>query len=428
MRRALRRRRPLVSQLALRSRRRRRRRPSAGSPRSAAATSRELRAELLLLRAWGEVTTARRRGRRRHAARGRRARRRRRRPLRARAARDGARLRRDRRRATSSEAERAARRGRRAPASSPAARHGLRRLGRTPPASPRPRAASTRRSSYADAATAVVPGLPRSSSRSRSVRAYILIRLGRHDEAARAADRLREIAARLGSPGCSPPADHDDGLLALLARRPRARRATCSARALDADAPRPGRRGAPAPRRGARAAAAAPTRPTRRSAPPRSSPSARAHRPAVLVARMTFVQALVARARGDDALAERRLARGRAPLGCGSAPDRRGRLPRLARRPRPPAGRPRRRRARAAELATRSREEAHARRSTTHATTAAPSRRCGSCCTTRRGSPSGGPAWPRSPTLARDGDFTLYPDGLSGLPDAAHAAQPTAAA
>ena len=57
----------------------------------------------------------------------------------------------------------------------------------------------------------------RSSSSWRGLRAYALARLGRHAEARAGVDRQAEIAARLGSRRAAALADHDAGLLALLA-------------------------------------------------------------------------------------------------------------------------------------------------------------------------------------------------------------------
>jgi tetratricopeptide (TPR) repeat protein len=137
------------------------------------------------------------------------------------------------------------------------------------------------------------------------MRAYLLTRLGRAEAARAALDEQAELALRLGSPELLAAADHDAGMIALLqgnhdgaekmlgralvhdppvhraeARLRRAEALARLGRADEADAE-------------IRAAALEPVK--------------AAHRPAVLIARMAFAQALSARARGDRALAERRL-------------------------------------------------------------------------------------------------------------------------
>ncbi|MEA2271111.1 MAG: hypothetical protein QOC64_3721 [Solirubrobacteraceae bacterium] len=158
---------------------------------------------------------------------------------------------------------------------------------------------------YAERGVAIVTGLPIVAFQMYGVRAYVLARLGRAGEARADCDHQAELAARLGSATLAALAEHDAGLLALLAgdaeraqellgralrgdppvqrAEARLRRAEALARlgrADDADAE-------------IRAATMEPVRPS--------------HRPAVLVARMAFSQALSARARGDRPLAEARL-------------------------------------------------------------------------------------------------------------------------
>jgi tetratricopeptide (TPR) repeat protein len=159
---------------------------------------------------------------------------------------------------------------------------------------------------YVEQCEAIVAGLPVLEFQIADLHGYMLARLGRHDEVGAQIARMTEIAARLGSRELAAVADHDAGLFALLAEDYE-RAAELLGRALAADAPvqiaeARLRRAEALARLGRaneadaeiRAAALAPMRPS--------------HRPAVLVARMAFAQGLSARARGDDALAERRLA------------------------------------------------------------------------------------------------------------------------
>jgi DNA-binding SARP family transcriptional activator/tetratricopeptide (TPR) repeat protein len=159
--------------------------------------------------------------------------------------------------------------------------------------------------SHARRGARTVHGLPALEFQMATLNAYVLTRLGRHDEARAELDRQAELAARLGSPELEALAEHDVGLVALLSGdhagaadhlgralqgTPRVQRAEARLRRAEALA-RLGRcDDADAE---IRAAALEPVAP--------------AHRPAVLVARMTFAQALSARARGDRGLAEARL-------------------------------------------------------------------------------------------------------------------------
>ena len=149
-------------------------------------------------------------------------------------------------------------------------------------------------------------GIPTIEFQMAGMLAYTLARLGRHDEARAVADRQAEAAERLASPSLALVAAHDGGLFALMAGDYE-RAAELLGRALEGDPPVQRaearlRRAEALARLGRadeadteiRAAALEPIR--------------AAHRPGVLVARMAFAQALSARAKGDDALAERRLA------------------------------------------------------------------------------------------------------------------------
>ena len=158
---------------------------------------------------------------------------------------------------------------------------------------------------HAERGAPLVTSLPVIEFQVCCLRAAALARLGRHDEARSASERQRELAAHLGSPELRAMADHDSGLIALhagdferaatllhnaLEQRPPIQRADARLRRAEALA-RLGR--ADEADAEIRAATQEPVRP--------------ADRPAVLVARMTFAQALSARARGRHDLADRRL-------------------------------------------------------------------------------------------------------------------------
>ena len=135
--------------------------------------------------------------------------------------------------------------------------------------------------------------------------AYTLARLGRHDEARAACDRQTDLAERIASAELALVADHDAGLLALLAGD-HERAAELLGRALAGDPPV---QRAEARLRRAEALARL-GRADEADAEIRAAalePMRAMHRPGVLVARMAFAQALSARARGDHELAERRL-------------------------------------------------------------------------------------------------------------------------
>ena len=150
-----------------------------------------------------------------------------------------------------------------------------------------------------------VAGIPTLEFQTAGLVAYTLARLGRHDEARAACDRQTDLAERIASAELVLVADHDAGLLALLAGD-HERAAELLDRALAGDPPVQRsearlRRAEALARLGRADEADAEIRAAA------LEPIRAAHRPAVLVARMAFAQALSARARGDLALADRRL-------------------------------------------------------------------------------------------------------------------------
>lgn len=158
---------------------------------------------------------------------------------------------------------------------------------------------------HADRGAACVGDLPTVGFQLASLRAYVLARLGRGAEARAACDLQAEMAARIGSPDHAALADHDAGLIALILGDPEAAQQRLG-RALQSSPPV---QRADARLRRAEALALL-GRPDEADAEIRAAtrePVRRSHRPAVLVARMCFAQALSARARGDHALARARL-------------------------------------------------------------------------------------------------------------------------
>ena len=151
-------------------------------------------------------------------------------------------------------------------------------------------------------ATSDVPSIHHGSL---AARALILSRLGRHEEAADTVVELQRLADRLGSPEVIAVATHDAGVVAFAAGRyVEAADLLDSALEQQAHVSRPGAR-----LRQAEALALAGDA-DRATAALRSAvlePVARADQPWSLVPRIAFVQALVARAQGDDAVALRRL-------------------------------------------------------------------------------------------------------------------------
>jgi DNA-binding SARP family transcriptional activator/tetratricopeptide (TPR) repeat protein len=159
--------------------------------------------------------------------------------------------------------------------------------------------------SYTDHAITLTRGLPTIELQLHGMRGYLLSRLGRREDARAAADAGIELAERIGAPHLCALAAHDAGLLALAAGDDeRAAELLATALAGDAAIIR-------ADVRLRRAAALARCgRPDEADAEIRAAtqePMRRSYRPAAMVARMAFAQGLSARARGDHALAERRL-------------------------------------------------------------------------------------------------------------------------
>jgi tetratricopeptide (TPR) repeat protein len=158
---------------------------------------------------------------------------------------------------------------------------------------------------YAKRGAALVADLPVFAFQIAGLRAAALARLDRHAEARRAADGQAELAARLDSSELKAMAVHDAGLLALQAGDDE-RAAALLAQALGGDPPI---QRADARLRRAEALARL-GRAEEADAEIRAAalePIRAADRPAVLVARMAFAQALSAGAKGDDEEATRRL-------------------------------------------------------------------------------------------------------------------------
>jgi tetratricopeptide (TPR) repeat protein len=158
---------------------------------------------------------------------------------------------------------------------------------------------------HAERGVTITGSFPAIALQTAGLCASVLALLGRHEQARVASDRQAELAARLGAPPLIALAEHDAGVFAALAGdHERAQRLL--ARALAGDPPI-----VRADARIRRAESLARLgRPDDAEAEIRAAvqePIRAAHRPDVLVARMTFVQALVARTRGDPALAEKRL-------------------------------------------------------------------------------------------------------------------------
>ena len=158
---------------------------------------------------------------------------------------------------------------------------------------------------HAERGAPLVTSLPVLEFQVCCLRAAALARLGRHDEARSASERQMELAAHLGSAELRAMADHDSGLIALQAGDYE-RRGDSAANALEQPPADPACGRPAAPCRGARALGRADDADAEIRAAT-LEPVRPADRPAVLVARMTFAQALSARARGRHDLADRRL-------------------------------------------------------------------------------------------------------------------------
>ncbi|WP_426565166.1 ATP-binding protein [Angustibacter sp. McL0619] len=136
-------------------------------------------------------------------------------------------------------------------------------------------------------------------------KAHLLARMGRHDEAARTVQLLRERVDRLDVDAYRAMSWHDEGLVALAGGR-YAAAARLIGQALDAGA----EISRPAARMARAEALARDGRPDEAVSELRAAltePTGRADQPFSLVPRLARVQGLVAKARGDRDLARRRL-------------------------------------------------------------------------------------------------------------------------
>jgi DNA-binding SARP family transcriptional activator/tetratricopeptide (TPR) repeat protein len=156
------------------------------------------------------------------------------------------------------------------------------------------------------AESADVRGLPPMIAPLQAIRASLLMRLDRVDEARAAVALEREAALRSGMASLVALADHDEGQLALAAGE-YDRAAELLARALDHQA-RVSRAAARLARAEALARAGQADAAEAELRQVTLEPVGHVDRPGVLVARLTHVQGLVARAHGDHALAAQRLA------------------------------------------------------------------------------------------------------------------------
>ena len=157
----------------------------------------------------------------------------------------------------------------------------------------------------ADAAVAATRGIPVIEVRCLAGRAFVLSRLGRHYEALSLAAEQLAKAERMDSPAAAALARHDAGLISLAAGHyAEAARMLAEALAEGADVSRPAARLARAE------ALARSRRPDDAAAELRRAalePVRDTDLPWALVPRMARVQGLIALARGDHALARRRL-------------------------------------------------------------------------------------------------------------------------
>jgi DNA-binding SARP family transcriptional activator len=148
-------------------------------------------------------------------------------------------------------------------------------------------------------------GLPQLDVQYLAARSYVLARMGRLDAAAAAADEEAALAERLGIPALEATAEHDRGMVAL-ARGDHVAAAALLGAALDHGAPvsRPLSRLARAEALVALGRLEEAEAELRETALEPVGPS---DFPDTLVPRLVRVQGLIAAARGDDALAARRL-------------------------------------------------------------------------------------------------------------------------
>jgi DNA-binding SARP family transcriptional activator/tetratricopeptide (TPR) repeat protein len=157
----------------------------------------------------------------------------------------------------------------------------------------------------ADAAVAATRGMTAIEFQCLAARAFVLSRLGRHDEALALAREQLAMAERMDSAATAARARHDAGLIALAAGQPaEAAQLLEQALAEEAEVSRPAARLARAE------ALARSGRPDEAAAEVRRSalePVRGSDQPWALVPRMARVQGLIALARGDRIQARRRL-------------------------------------------------------------------------------------------------------------------------
>jgi DNA-binding SARP family transcriptional activator/tetratricopeptide (TPR) repeat protein len=157
----------------------------------------------------------------------------------------------------------------------------------------------------ADAAVAATRGMTVIEVPCLAARAFVLSRLGRHDEALSVADEQQAKAERMDSPAAVALARHDSGLISLAAGRyAEAAQLLADALAAGAQVSRPAARLARAE------ALARSGRPEEAAAEVRAAalePVRDGDQPWALVPQMARAQGLIALARGDHALARRRL-------------------------------------------------------------------------------------------------------------------------
>jgi len=157
----------------------------------------------------------------------------------------------------------------------------------------------------ADAAVAATRGIPVIEVRCLAGRAFVLSRLGHHDEALSLAAEQLAKAERMDSPAAAALARHDAGLIWLAAGHyVEAARMLAEALAAGAEVSRPAARLA---RAEALARAGHPDDAAAELRRAALEPVRDADLPWALVPRMARVQGLIALARGDHALARRRL-------------------------------------------------------------------------------------------------------------------------
>jgi tetratricopeptide (TPR) repeat protein len=157
----------------------------------------------------------------------------------------------------------------------------------------------------ADAAVAATRGIPVIEVRCLAGRAFVLSRLGRHDEALSLAAEQLAKAERMDSPAAAALARHDAGLISLAAGHyAEAARMLAEALAEGAEVSRPAARLA---RAEALARAGHPDDAAAELRRAALEPVRDTDLPWALVPRMARVQGLIALARGDHALARRRL-------------------------------------------------------------------------------------------------------------------------